>query len=210
MKKLIDDIDVYYTVKTKVRSRIKVKSSDFIASVFRVNNVDEAQTILTSLRNEFFDATHNCFAYKIGDKGEIYRFSDDGEPSGSAGKPILFTIGKFNFSDILVVVTRYYGGTKLGVGGLVRAYSDAVEAALTQCTKEAIYKTVTFEIICDYTDVSTIKRLITDVAIDIQEVYADNVKFIAKILKSSSNSFIDFIYSSTNGRITPVKIEQAE
>ncbi|PKL84994.1 MAG: YigZ family protein [Ignavibacteriae bacterium HGW-Ignavibacteriae-1] len=210
MKKCIDDIDVYYTVKSAVRNAIKVKSSDFIASVIPVSNIEQANNELSKIRTEFYDASHNCFAYKIGAKGDMYRYSDDGEPSGSAGKPIYFAIGKFNYTDILVIVTRFFGGTKLGVGGLVRAYGDAAESAIQLCTKEAIYLTDTFEISCEYTDVSTIKRLIADVSIESSETYSENVIFKAKIFKSSSDSFIDYIFSSTNGRITPVKINEQD
>jgi uncharacterized YigZ family protein len=206
MKKTIDDIDVYYTVKSAVRNAIKVKSSDFIASIRPVSDIEQANDELAKIRAEFYNATHNCFSYKIGAKGDLYRYSDDGEPSGSAGKPIYFSIGKYNYTDILVVVTRFFGGTKLGVGGLVRAYGDAAEAALEICTKEPIYLTDTFEIHCDYTDVSSVKRMISDISIETSEEYAENVIFRAKILKSSSDTFIDFIFSSTNGRITPVKI----
>jgi uncharacterized YigZ family protein len=210
MKKCIDDIDVYYTVKSAVRNAIKVKSSDFIASVIPVTNVEQANNELSKIRTEFYDASHNCFAYKIGAKGDLYRYSDDGEPSGSAGKPIYFAIGKFNYTDIIVVVTRFFGGTKLGVGGLVRAYGEAAETVLGLCTKEAIYLTDTFEICCEYTDVSTIKRLIADLSIESSETYSENVIFKAKIFKSSSDTFIDFIFSSTNGRITPVKINEQD
>ncbi len=210
MKKCIDDIDVYYTVKSAVRNAIKVKSSDFIASVIPVTNVEQANNELSKIRTEFYDATHNCFAYKIGAKSDLYRYSDDGEPSGSAGKPIYFAIGKFNYTDILVVVTRFFGGTKLGVGGLVRAYGEAAESALELCTREPIYLTDTFEICCEYTDVSIIKRLIADLSIESSETYSENVIFKAKIFKSSSETFIDFIFSSTNGRITPVKINEQD
>ncbi|MBE2188626.1 MAG: YigZ family protein [Desulfobulbaceae bacterium] len=206
MKKIIDDIDVYYTVKNTVRNAIKVKSSDFIASVCPVSNIEQANNELTKIKAEFYDANHNCFAYKIGVRGDLYRYSDDGEPSGSAGKPIYFSIGKYNYTDILVVVTRFFGGTKLGVGGLVRAYSEAAESALELCIREPIYLTETFEIRCEYTDVSTIKRLIADLSIESTETYSEKVAFKAKILKSASDTFIDYIFSSTNGRITPVKI----
>ena len=132
------NIDYYFTIKDVQRAEIKIKSSKFIATVSSVNSLDNAIDFLSKIRAEFFDATHNCFAYRIGWDGSTFRASDDGEPSGSAGKPILFSIQKFDVSDVIVVVTRYFGGTKLGVGGLVRAYSDAAELALEKCEKQII------------------------------------------------------------------------
>jgi uncharacterized YigZ family protein len=203
MKNNIDDIDAYYTVKERCRTSLKIKASEFIATVIPVKNIEEVTNNLSELRSEFFDAAHNCFAYRIGNSGHIFRYSDDGEPSGSAGKPILFAIDKFNFSDILVVVTRYFGGTKLGVGGLVRAYSDSAESALITCTRLPIYITETFELTCEYDEISLIKHLIADYSVTSEEIYTENVKFIIKVLKSRSNTFIDYIFSSTNGRVIP-------
>ena len=117
--------DFYYTIQQRERTSIKVRGSEFIATVIPVTSKDQALKELESLRSEFWDATHNCFAYRIGKGGLEFRTSDDGEPSGSAGKPILFVLHKYDVSDILMVITRYYGGTKLGVGGLARAYSDS-------------------------------------------------------------------------------------
>jgi uncharacterized YigZ family protein len=105
-----------------------VKGSLFIGTISHAGDKSVAENLLDRFRQEFHDATHNCYAYRI-DESE-YRFSDDGEPSGTAGKPILNMIDKYELLEVLVVVTRYYGGTKLGIGGLMRAYSECAEQLL--------------------------------------------------------------------------------
>jgi len=121
----------------EAKSSLIVKGSKFIGSLFPVKSKEEAESILEKVRKKYYDATHNCFAYRI--YPDIERFSDDGEPSGSAGKPILTVIKGESLFNVLIVITRYFGGTKLGVGGLVKAYGE--------CAKEAVLnaKTVYLE-----------------------------------------------------------------
>jgi len=119
------------TIATPLRHEIpKIKGSRFIASVARVSSPDAAAAFVEALREEFRDATHNCFAWRIGSDENAFRASDDGEPSGTAGRPILQQVDGRRLTDVAVVVTRYFGGTKLGTGGLVRAYGEAASAAL--------------------------------------------------------------------------------
>lgn len=120
---------MFCTILESVTAEVVEKKSRFICNAFHVESVDEAERILTDLRKKFHDARHNCFAYRIAD-GDISRSSDDGEPSGTAGMPILNILIGRNLSNILVVVTRYFGGILLGTGGLVRAYSLAATEAL--------------------------------------------------------------------------------
>ncbi|MDF7637406.1 YigZ family protein [Leuconostocaceae bacterium ESL0958] len=107
-----------------------IKKSDFIATVARVNSEEEAKAILADITKEHRTATHNVFAYVIGDQDEIKRYSDNGEPSGTAGVPILTVLQKQGVHNVLVVVTRYFGGIKLGAGGLIRAYAGTAAGAL--------------------------------------------------------------------------------
>jgi putative IMPACT (imprinted ancient) family translation regulator len=107
--------DSYRTISSKIRNEIKIIDSRFIASAFPVSVKEEAEDIIKQVRIEFYDANHNCFAYRIGISGEVFRYSDDGEPSGTAGVKIFRAIQSKNISDILIVVTRYFGGTKLAV-----------------------------------------------------------------------------------------------
>ena len=121
----------YRTLAGEFRHEIeKVKGSRFLAAVAPTRNEDEAQELVSRQRKEFHDARHHCSAWRFGRTGQEFRYSDDGEPSGSAGKPILQAIDGRELCDVTVVVTRYFGGTKLGVGGLVRAYGGAAAEAL--------------------------------------------------------------------------------
>ena len=120
--------DVYYISATSTEAEIKVKGSKFIAGIIPVKSKDNAEQVYIDIKKKYYDATHNCFAYRI--DSNIFRYSDDGEPNGTAGRPILQMIDSKNLSEVLCVVTRYFGGTKLGTGGLIRAYSDATKEAL--------------------------------------------------------------------------------
>lgn len=124
-----------YYITDVYENTIIINKSKFITHVYPVQDVLEATTILESLRKKYYDATHNCYAYIIGDNQEIQKFSDDGEPKGTAGFPILDAIKKNDFTNILVVVTRYFGGILLGAGGLVRAYSESTSEAIKICDK---------------------------------------------------------------------------
>ena len=192
--------DFYYTIQQRERTSIKVRGSEFIATVIPVTSKDQALKELESLRSEFWDATHNCFAYRIGKGGLEFRTSDDGEPSGSAGKPILFVLHKYDVSDILMVITRYYGGTKLGVGGLARAYSDSSSAALEHCVKIPVYSTKDIKVLCMYEDVDIVRRIIDSYAINSDSEYRDAVEFIARIPESQCEIFMNEIISATSGR----------
>jgi len=119
----------YYTILTDGQAEIEVKKSRFICSIKRINSEKEAQEFINLLKKEHWKANHNCYAYLIGENNEIERSSDDGEPSGTAGVPILEVLKKQELLNVCAVVTRYFGGTKLGTGGLIRAYSHAVSNA---------------------------------------------------------------------------------
>lgn len=193
-------IDKYYTIKAPKRAEIKIKGSKFIASALKTDSKEEAEAAIGTIRSEFHDATHNCFAFRIGHSGLIFRYSDDGEPNGSAGKPILFAIKKFGYSDVTVVVTRYYGGTKLGVGGLARAYGDAAEAALELCEKKVIHRTTPIKVFCTYEDISPVKRIIDDMAVSFEEEYTDSVEFLVNLHLSKVDEFEKRIINATNAR----------
>ena len=116
-----------YTIKNNSIYQYEIKKSKFITLLYKVNTLNEIETILDKIRKEYEDATHCCFGHKI---NNIQKFSDDGEPGGTAGLPIMEVINKKNLDYILCIVVRYFGGIKLGAGGLVRAYSKAVREAV--------------------------------------------------------------------------------
>ncbi len=133
------------TIAGALRHEIpKIKGSRFIASIAPVSSPEAASVFLESLREEFRDATHNCYAWRVGSDENAFRAGDDGEPSGTAGRPILQQIDGRRLTDVAVVVTRYYGGTKLGTGGLVRAYGEAASAALdlAEVVEEALTRSL--------------------------------------------------------------------
>src|ERR1700730_11558798 len=130
-KKVLEDFAMSYrTVLTQAEETLLIKKSRFIGYTFPIQSEEEANSFLESIRKKHWDATHNCFAYVLGEQDSIQKASDDGEPSGTAGKPILEVIKQEQIKDVLVVVTRYYGGILLGAGGLIRAYSQTASAAL--------------------------------------------------------------------------------
>jgi uncharacterized YigZ family protein len=195
-----NDSDIYYSIEARERQELKVKGSRFIATVSPANSKWEAIAFIDTIKAEFFDATHNCWAYRIGFDGLEYRSSDDGEPSGSAGKPILFAIQKHDLTDIVVVVTRYFGGTKLGIGPLARAYSDSASSVLNLCTKKPVYRTITLKIFCTYEDYQTVKKIVIRDAIEFKESFQDAVEIIADIPISKSEIFAQEIQDQTSGR----------
>ncbi|HEX9005857.1 MAG TPA: YigZ family protein [Bacteroidota bacterium] len=131
--------DAYMTIGAPARAEIKVQGSRFLAFCYPARTREEALDRLKALRKEYHDATHHCFAYRLGARGEDFRTADDGEPSGTAGKPLLSAIDRRGLSDLMVVVVRYFGGTRLGVGGLARAYAAAAEAVLAAAPAETRY-----------------------------------------------------------------------
>lgn len=123
-------ITEFQTIKAKSDSFFKEKGSKFYSFAFPVQSEDEVKKCLKLLKEEFKDAGHHCYGFKLGVKGDRYRYSDDGEPNNTAGKPIYGQLNSFEVTNVLVVVIRYFGGTKLGVGGLIQAYKEGAKLAL--------------------------------------------------------------------------------
>ena len=145
--------DEFLTIKDKKKSKLKVKGSIFIATAFPVKTEDEVKIKLDETKKEFFDATHNCYAYRIGiSPDEICKSSDAGEPKGTAGKPILYAIQTKNLTNLLIIVTRYFGGIKLGKGGLSKAYHQSALEVLDLCeiVKKFPITLVTFNLPLNY------------------------------------------------------------
>jgi len=192
--------DYYFTIQEKQEAELKITKSKFIATVIPVKNVEEAKEEYDKIKKKYYDASHNCFAWRFGENGLDFRYSDDGEPKNSAGKPILFTISKYDFSDILVVVTRFFGGKKLGVGGLVRAYSETAEEALKLCTKKQVDITQKVKVFTTYEDLNTIKSLLDTYAVSYEEFYTDMIDLTANIPVSKVDEFTYQITEKTNAR----------
>ncbi len=178
------------------------KRSDFIGFSTFVKNEEEALEIIKKKKKEYSDATHNVFAYMIGEN--IARYSDDNEPQGTAGMPVLNAIRMSGISDVLVVVTRYFGGILLGAGGLVRAYSTAASMSLNQA-KTVIYEDYTeLEISCSYSDYGklNIELQQADVIIDSSD-FADEIKIKLAVKEEICSDFVNRLTDIFNGRIKP-------
>ncbi len=133
--------DSYLTIADRRETEIKIAASRFLSYAIPVPSGDAFMSVLDALRREHYNATHHCFAYRVGYEGDDFRYSDDGEPSGTAGKRILGAIDRRELTDTGIVVVRYFGGTKLGVGGLARAYTDAADEVLDACAIEQRFLT---------------------------------------------------------------------
>ena len=130
----MDAFDQYKSIAAPSEGLFKDNGSRFIAFAYPVETEQQVKELVGALRKEYHDARHHCFAYRLGYKGDVWRASDDGEPSGSAGRPILGQIDSLGLSDVLVVVVRYFGGIKLGIPGLIRAYKTSTADALSQAS----------------------------------------------------------------------------
>ncbi|MDL2231676.1 YigZ family protein [Porphyromonadaceae bacterium OttesenSCG-928-L07] len=122
--------DVYKTIELPAEGIYKEKGSKFISFIYPVRNEEEIKTIVSGLKEKYYDARHHCYAYMLGADKKVFRMNDDGEPSSTAGKPILGQILSHDLTQVLIVVVRYFGGTKLGVSGLISAYKDAAADAI--------------------------------------------------------------------------------
>lgn len=128
--------DTYLTIVGQSETIIRERSSKFLSLAYHVRTAEEVKDIMDGLRKKHYDATHHCYAYRLGPRGEEFRANDDGEPSGTAGKPILGQLLSRDITDILVVVIRWFGGTKLGVSGLIETYRESTAAVLDVCKVE--------------------------------------------------------------------------
>lgn len=131
--------DTYHTIAAKSEGLFKDKGSKFLAFAYPVSTEDEIKSIIQHIKKEHYSARHHCYAYRLGSNGELYRANDDGEPSGTAGRPILGQLLSHELTNVLIVVVRYFGGTLLGVSGLINAYKNAaIEAINNACIEERI------------------------------------------------------------------------
>lgn len=152
------------------------KKSRFIANVFQVMDEEQANEYIYNMKKQYYDARHNCYAYVCGDNNEVQKFSDDGEPSGTAGKPIMDIITSLDIRNCLIVVTRYFGGTLLGTGGLIRAYQSSAKAGIEQSDVVDVYEGAIASIDADYNNVGKLQYICSDMGVEIiKSDYGENV-----------------------------------
>ena len=180
-----------------------MNKSRFIADFIPVSSETDALDQLQSIRKKYYDARHHCYAYVIGSQSELYKCSDDGEPSGTAGLPILNVLRGNGFSDVLCVVTRYFGGVLLGTGGLTRAYSDAALSALRSSSPVRMEKNAVCSLVCGYSDWSKIQKIFQQFGAKVlSSEFSENIQVRFSVLVSEADALFHQINDKTLGKVT--------
>ena len=183
---------MFKTINQNISAEIVEKKSKFIANVFYVETVEEAEEKVKEIKKKYFDARHNCFAYSVFTKdGIVNRFSDDGEPSGTAGGPMLNILNGKELTNLVVIVTRYFGGILLGTGGLTRAYTGATQEALGKL--EEVYKDLGLEVklITTYPEFEKLKYYLKQNQIEITNTeYNEKVEVFVDITEEKYNNIL--------------------
>ena len=184
------------------------KKSKFIAHLKKIDSEDDAITYINELKKEYWDARHYCYAFIMGNRNEVQRFSDDGEPGGTAGKPILDVIAGSGIHNIVMVVTRYFGGVLLGTGGLVRAYQkssiDAIEKSIVIDKMSGVRINVT----TDYTGIGKLQYLVATLeATEMNTEYGENVIMDVIVPTQNYEKFVESITEATSGKAVIEKVD---
>ena len=183
------------TIKEHMQSEIVEKKSKFIANIYFVENVEEAENKIKEIKKEYHDARHNCSCYRVIEEGKIVeKQSDDGEPSGTAGGPMLNILQKKDLVNVVAIVTRYFGGILLGTGGLVRAYSDATQKAIDSAEKSEIILGVEYEVKVDYSNLEKLKYYAKTNNINIINIeFQNDILCTLQIANESEKQFLEDI-----------------
>lgn len=200
-------MEKFITISENSEAEIIEKKSKFIANLFQVQTVEEAENIIKQIRKKYHDAKHHCYAYRIlNGKQILQKCSDDGEPSGTAGAPMLNMIEKLELTNVLIVVTRYFGGVLLGTGGLVKAYSEATQQAIEKVSKQCMMQGYVLEIVVSYPDLEKFKYFCKQNGIAIQkEEYLDNINLWIELSEKMKNKILEE-YQNFNFNIVKSKI----
>ncbi len=193
-------MEKFKTISQNANGQIEEKKSKFIANIFYIENIDEVENFIKETRKKYFDAKHHCYAYRLKeDDGIKEKSSDDGEPSGTAGAPIMNILKKNELLNVLVIVTRYFGGTLLGTGGLVRAYSDATLKALENTQIVMKEQGEEIEITIDYKDLEKLKYDCEKNDIEIKNIiYEKNIKCVLKMGEKEKQKIINIQEKTKN------------
>ena len=184
--------DSYRSIGAPSEGLFKDNGSRFIAFARPVETEEQVKDIVGSLRKEYHDARHHCYAYRLGYKGDVFRSSDDGEPSGSAGRPILGQIDSAGLSDILVVVVRYFGGIKLGIPGLIRAYKTSTADALAQASVVEKVAGRNYRIDFGYLSMNAVQKVLKDLSLPQQsQDFGERCTLVTRVRLSLEETFAD-------------------
>ena len=185
-------MEEFTTILNDEMAEIVEKKSRFIANIYHVENVEEAEEKIKSTKKKYYDAKHNCIAYRVIENGKVVeKASDDGEPSGTAGGPMLNILQKNNLCNLVVVVTRYFGGILLGTGGLVRAYSDATQMAIAKSVKVKKVKGIEIKVELEYSNLEIFKYYCKNKEINIVKLeYGENIMANLEMEENIKNTFL--------------------
>jgi uncharacterized YigZ family protein len=186
----------YLSIKDSKEISINIERSTFIGNAQKVNTLEEAHNFIRSITQKYNNATHNCWAYKIVDGNqELFHYSDNGEPSGTAGKPIFGIIEKYNLLNVVIVVTRYFGGVKLGIRGLIDAYSICTEEVIKNSKLSEYETTFIYKVRCNYSSYSQILRLISQETglYFLNQEFLEDVSFRIEIIESLKEKVLPII-----------------
>ncbi|SDZ33181.1 uncharacterized protein, YigZ family [Evansella caseinilytica] len=191
----------YHTVKSYGDNEISIQRSRFIAYVNRVTSEEEAQMFIETIKKKHWNATHNCSAYMIGENDQIQKANDDGEPSGTAGVPMLEVLKQMKLKDTVVVVTRYFGGVKLGAGGLIRAYSTATSEGIKAAGVVTRKLAQLYKITIDYHFLGKVENELRSSPYLIKAIdYLDQVVISSYVHIGEEEAFEEWLTNLTNGQ----------
>ena len=183
--------DTYSSIAAPSRGLFKDNGSRFIAFAYPVETEAQIKEIVASLKKEYHDARHHCYAYRLGYKADVFRANDDGEPSGSAGRPILGQIDSRGLSDVLVVVVRYFGGIKLGIPGLIRAYKTSSDDALSQAEVVEKIAAVNYRVEFGYMAMNFVMKVLKDMKIEAGDQQFDmRCSAVVRVRLSAESDFL--------------------
>ena len=187
----MEPFDEYHSIAAPSEGLFKDNGSRFIAFAYPVETEEEVKELVSALKKEYHDARHHCFAYRLGYKGDVWRASDDGEPSGSAGRPILGQIDSLGLSDVLVVVVRYFGGIKLGIPGLIRAYKTSTADALSSAQIVEKIAGKRFRISFDYLSMNAVMKVLKDMDLaQSKQDFGERCSLEVRVRLSSVDDFL--------------------
>ncbi len=193
--------DTYRTIGAAASAALTVEGSRFLAETVSVTSRDEANSEIDAVRTREHRATHHCTAYRLGVEGDDFRYDDDGEPSGTAGQPILRQIDARDLTNTLVVVTRYFGGTELGTGGLMRAYGDAADAALDRASIVERVVRVPVRLRFAYDDTAPARRVLQQFDTTVQDsTYTDVTELTVGVRESEVEAFVEAFTNALSAR----------
>ncbi len=195
----METADQYKSIAAPSEGLFKDNGSRFLALAYPVESPEQVKDIVAGLKKKYHDARHHCFAYRLGYQGDVWRASDDGEPSGSAGRPILGQIDSLGLSDVLVVVVRWFGGIKLGIPGLIRAYKTSSADALSQAT--LIEKTAArrFRLRFDYLSMNAVMKVLKDMDLpQSAQEFGETCSLEVRVRLSAVDDFRDRLADKVN------------